>query len=274
MSLRLDPIVDGNEAGDPILFVQGWPDDATLWDEAVRAVGGRYRCIRVNLPGYGGTPASRWGHDTEEIVDALVRLIREVGASRPVTLVLHDWGCYWGHAAHHRCGDVVGRVASLDVAPHYKPSPAAAAGIVAYQGWLLGAFVLGGGLGDRMTRGFARLAGAPGDTKRVHARMNYPYRNVWADLVSGRAAELTRGYWPTCPLLFAYGGRKPYAFHSQAWLDHVRRVGGEVVRLESGHWLTTDPGFVPMLSRWLDATEAQVDGARSGLRSSDSVARG
>ncbi len=84
--------------------------------------------------------------------------------------------------------------------------------------------------------------------------MNYPYRNIWGDLFSGRAKELTRDYWPTCPLLFVYGADKPFPFHTAAWTDHVRRTGGEVVELPSGHWVMRDPAFIPLLRGWLEKT--------------------
>ena len=77
-------------------------------------------------------------------------------------------------------------------------------------------------------------------------------RNIWADLLSGRARRLTEGYWPKCPLLFVYGANKPFPFHHPAWVDHVRRVGGEVVALPCGHWVQRDPSFVDVLRRWLD----------------------
>ncbi|HEX7669286.1 MAG TPA: alpha/beta hydrolase [Polyangiaceae bacterium] len=256
MPLHLDPIVSGNEAGETIVFVQGWPDDASVWDDTVAALGSTYRCVRVNMPNYGGAVTTRWGHDTEEIVGSLVRLFRDAGAAHPVTLVLHDWGSYWGHAAHHRCPEVVARVVTLDVAPHYEPGAGALFGIMAYQGWLFGAFVVGGPVGNWMTRRFAKIGGAPAPEARLDARMNYPYRNVWADIFSGRIRKLTEGYWPTCPLLFVYGTRKPFPFHSRAWLDHVRRVGGEIASVPRGHWVMNDPSFVAILTRWLQATAA------------------
>jgi pimeloyl-ACP methyl ester carboxylesterase len=43
---HLEPIVSGNAKGNTILFVQGWPDDASLWDETVAALAPRYRCVR------------------------------------------------------------------------------------------------------------------------------------------------------------------------------------------------------------------------------------
>jgi len=252
--LRLTPVVDGNASGETLVFLQGWPDDASLWDAAVARLGDRYRCVRVTLPNFDGERASRWGYRTEEIVDAVVELLRVQAAHGPLTLVMHDWGCYWGHAAHHRVPELVSRIVSVDVAPHLKPTAGAAAYIVGYQGWLLGAFVLGGRTGDWMTRGFARLAGAPRESGRLSAWMNYPYRNIWADLASGRSRALTRGYWPRCPMLFVYGAEKPFAFHGDAWLDHVREVGGEVLALPCGHWVPAEPAFVDALARWLSTS--------------------
>jgi pimeloyl-ACP methyl ester carboxylesterase len=84
--------------------------------------------------------------------------------------------------------------------------------------------------------------------------MNYPYRNIWADLFSGRARELTKGYWPTCPLLFVYGEKKPFPFHGAAWVDHVRSVGGQVVGLSCGHWVPREAEFVEILQQWVKGT--------------------
>lgn len=251
MTLRLTPIIEGNENGETIVFVHGWPDSAALWDDVVAALKGEYRCVRVTMPNFDGARTTRWGHGTAEIVDALVAVIREAGFGKPVTLVLHDWGCYWGHAAHHRAPELVARVAGLDVSPHYKATLGAVLGIVAYQGWLLTAFGIDGSFGDWMTRASAVVLGVPRPKHELTSWMNYPYRNVWADLLSGRAKELTKGYWPTCPLLFVYGKKKPFMFHSASWIDHVRKTGGEVVGLATGHWVMRDATFLDVLRKWL-----------------------
>lgn len=250
--MHLDPIIEGNDRGETIVFLQGWPDDVSLWDEAVATLSDRYRCVRVNMPNYGGKIDARWGYTTDEIVDALVALVRAQG--KPVTLVLHDWGAYWGHAVHHRCPEAVSRLCGIDVAPHFRPNAKEVLAIIAYQSWLFSAFVIAGPVGNWMTRRFAKLGGAPMPAEKIDARMNYPYRNVWADLFSGRAARMTEGYWPTIPLLFLYGERKPWNFHSQRWLDHVRSVGGEVVAVPSGHWVPRHRTFAPTLARWLEET--------------------
>jgi cis-3-alkyl-4-acyloxetan-2-one decarboxylase len=98
----------------------------------------------------------------------------------------------------------------------------------------------------------AKLAHAPADPRRISAWMNYPYRNIWADLATGRANRLLKGYWPICPLLFVYGENKPFHFHSRAWTDHVQSVGGQVAGLPCGHWVMNDPGFFPVLAAWLE----------------------
>jgi pimeloyl-ACP methyl ester carboxylesterase len=126
---------------------------------------------------------------------------------------------------------------------------------------LFGAFVVGGRIGNAMTRFVASKGGAPAPPERINARMNYPYRNIWADLATGRAQRLTQGYWPTCPLLFIYGEQKPVRFHSQRWLDHVRKVGGEVIGLPCGHWVMDEPSFIGLLERWLAETGTRLPGA-------------
>ncbi|MGH7437727.1 MAG: alpha/beta fold hydrolase [Polyangiaceae bacterium] len=253
MTLSLTPIIEGDSQGETLVFVHGWPDTAAVWDEAVAGVRDRYRCVRATLPNFAGERSARWGYDSEAIVDALEIFVGAAGRGKPVTLVLHDWGCYWGYALHHRRPDLVSRLVGLDISAHYRPPDARAfVGFVAYQWWLLAAFGIGGPAGDWMTRGLAKIGKVPVDPAKLDAWMNYPYRNVWADLVTGRAKRLTRGYWPTCPILFVYGENKPFPFHSERWLAHVRKVGGDVVGLPCGHWVPHEPAFVDLLRRWLD----------------------
>lgn len=255
MDFRLNPIIDGNEAGETLVFVQGWPDDASLWDSQVAPLGDRYRCVRLTLPNFDGTRDTRQGHSTDEILDALATCVREVSPGDSVTLIVHDWGSLWGHAMHHRHPELAHRMVTLDVAPHLEPKLWSVRAIVAYQSWLAGAFLIGGGVGDWMSRRMAGAMGAPAPSERLTAWMNYPYRNMIADMVTGRARTFGNGYWPEIPLLLVYGERKPFPFHSEAWVDHVERTGGRVVGLDCGHWVMLDPAFNDILSSWLEATD-------------------
>jgi pimeloyl-ACP methyl ester carboxylesterase len=256
MTLRLQATVDGPDSAEPIVFIQGWPDDATLWDEQVAALSSRYRCVRTTMPNYDGRRSARWGYHTDEIVEALAAMVREVSPQAPVTLVIHDWGSYWGHLLHQRHPDLVARIAGLDVAPHVEPGPGAMLGIIAYQWWLIGAFVLDGPIGDWMTRSLAKGIGAPLPREQINSWMNYPYRNVWRDILNGRARGQTVDYWPRVPLLFVYGKKKPFPFHSRKWIEHVESSGGKVVGLDCDHWVSRDPAFTGILESWLETTRS------------------
>jgi cis-3-alkyl-4-acyloxetan-2-one decarboxylase len=265
MTLRLEAQVEGIGEGETLVFVQGWPDDATLWDEHVARLADRYRCVRVTMPNFDGQRTARWGYTTDQIVDALATMVREVSPTTPVTLILHDWGCYWGYLLHHRHPELVARVAGLDIAPHVEPGPGAVLGIIAYQWWLIAAFLIDGAVGDWMTRAMARSMQAPRPSAQITSWMNYPYRNVWREILRGSARNETASYWPRVPLLFVYGKKKPFPFHSKKWIEHVESSGGKAVGLDCGHWVQLDPSFMAILEQWLDASKMQTPRATEAV---------
>jgi hypothetical protein len=125
--------------------------------------------------------------------------------------------------------------------------------IIAYQWWLLAAFVFGGPLGNWMTRRFARMAHAPRQGSALYAGLNYPYLYAWRDLALGRWRKIFEGYSPQIPMMFVYGEKKPGRFHSDRWLDLVRsRPGNLVVALDgTGHWVTKDARLKGLVRDWL-----------------------
>lgn len=250
---RLEPIVEGATEGDTLFFIQGWPDDHTLWDEQVAFLRDRFRCVRVDLPNYGRAEQRRWGYGHDEIVEALAACVREVSPGRPVTLVAHDWGAYWGWLLHHRHPELVRRIVGLDIAPDMKPTPREVLMIIAYQWWLASAFVVGGGVGNWMTRRFAKMARSPRQGAALDAGINYPYLYTWRDMFTGRATKAFKGYRPDVPILFVYGEDKPGRFHSDRWLDLVRsRPDSRVVGLDgTGHWVMRDARFNGLIRDWL-----------------------
>ena len=95
---------------------------------------------------------------------------------------------------------------------------------------------MGGTFGDDLTRRVARTIRCPTEPESIGWQMNYPYALVW----SGRFGEQKK-YAPHCPLLYLYGTRKPFLFHSKEWAEELaQRPGCQVVPLHAAHWVMLD----------------------------------
>ena len=78
--------------------------------------------------------------------------------------------------------------------------------------------------------------------------MNYPYHVQW-----------TRGYGrrpfvPHCPMLYVWGSRKPFLFHSHAWLQALEaRPGCSMQAFPTGHWVPHEApdAFNRVVVEWL-----------------------
>jgi pimeloyl-ACP methyl ester carboxylesterase len=255
--------VDGIELhlegdGPTVLMVHGWPDTYRMWDRQVAALRGRYRCARFTLPGFD-TAAPPRPASLDETVELLRRMARAACPDGRVTLLLHDWGCVFGFAFYTRYPMLVERIVAVDVgdtaAPEFVRSLSLAqkAMAVSYQLWLAAAWRIGGRVGDRMARVFARIGKAPVDPARVGAQQCYPYYIAWTGRYGSYKAlrPLNLG----CPLLFVYGERKPLLFHAPQWARQLaHKPGCRVLAMPTGHWpMVQQPGpFNAALLEWLD----------------------
>ena len=225
-----------------ILMVHGWPDTYRLWDAQVGALKDQYRCVRLTLPGFD-EPNARKAYTLDEVTGLLQRVVEQLSPDRPVTLLLHDWGCLFGYQFARRFPQRVSRIIGVDVGDRFEQTPKALAFTLAYQWWLALAWWIGGGLGNLMTRVLMRLMQVPKKTGEVTAGMNYPYFQMW---FGGREAysRQAKSFSPSCPVLFVYGERKPVMFHTPRWVQKVERLpGGKVVALPTGHWVMVEqPG--------------------------------
>ena len=125
-------------------------------------------------------------------------------------------------------------------------------GVAGYQLWLALAWKLKGALGTRMTRSMARWLRCRSDPSLMTWQMNYPYALVWSG-----GMKHSRKIEPACPVLFIYGERKPFMFHSPQWIARVQALpGGEVLGLPTGHWVMVQAAqaFNERLLGWLDRT--------------------
>jgi len=254
--------IDGNPGGRTLVFIHGWPDDATLWRKQVAAFKDRYRCVSVTLPNFGDQHVKRGGLDFRQLVARLASTLDEVQPDdTPVTLITHDWGAYLGYLLEQAHPRKIGRMVALDIGAHIAPGSAKERFfIIGYQWTLIFLWFVGGilpPLGDLLTRRFAgKLGVPPRQAAKVRSRCNYPYFYMWRGLLlPWWRKHLPGHYRPKCPVLFLYGDRKPVMFHSQRWLDIVEKSGGHSTSLENGgHWfMQSHPKEVNQaILDWLD----------------------
>jgi pimeloyl-ACP methyl ester carboxylesterase len=256
--------VDGTEVwlqgqGEVVLMLHGWPDTKALWDGTVSALADRYTCARLTLPGFESGPQVT---SLVDMCQLFIQIIERISPNQPVTLMLHDWGCLFGYELAMRHPERVARVVAVDVGDHNSRallrswSSKEKISVMGYQVWLALAWKLGhyfsDNLGTRMTRAMARWLRCPTDPTRITYKMNYPYAMQWLGTAGGfqRAAQISL----PMPLLFVYGERKPFMFHSKAWLEKVAISPGSAVQgLPCGHWvmISRPEAFHARVRDWL-----------------------
>jgi len=236
--------IEGNPDGPTLVFVHGWPDNASLWRKQVEALGGDFRCVLVTLPNYGEQPVRAGGFDFPELVGGLAATIREVQADGGVGLVTHDWGAYIGYMLEKTEPGLITKMAALDIGGHLMPlNFKAALMIMGYQWSLVACWLLGGvipPLGNVMSRGVGKVVRVPVRQRaRLRSRFNYPYFYLWRGMfLPWKRDSLLGRYRPACPVLYLFGEAKPLMFHSDRWLQIVADSGGYAEGITgAGHWL-------------------------------------
>jgi cis-3-alkyl-4-acyloxetan-2-one decarboxylase len=237
---------------DTLLFVHGWPDSLDLWDNMVAEFSPHRRCIRLTLPGFDAPTAPAPPallHTLDDVNTALVSVVQQANGGQPVTLVLHDWGCILGYHFANTHPDLVRRVVGMDIgdagsAEHVRSlSLFGKLGVVAYQRRLANLFRRAqrqpSDALDHAARQVATWIGVGGDRNRVRAAMGWPYEQT---RIGGFKASKRLQFSAQRPLLFLYGKRKPFMFHSPVWATSVARTAGcQVHGLEAGHWVMHGP---------------------------------
>lgn len=251
------PRVEGGP-GPALLMLHGWPDTLRLWDATVDVLRAQRRCVRFTLPGFDLACPGR-APTLDEVLARIDSAADAVSPDAPVELLLHDWGCVYGYAWAARRPGRVARIVGVDVGDSGSRAHRASlrvrdlAAIAAYQLWLAAAWRVGGRVGDAMTRWMAARLRAPGRPETIGASMNHPYHQAW----TGRLREATRVLArldPPCPMLFVYGERKPFMFHSPQWAEALAgRPGCAVVPMRAGHWVMRDRAgeFERVVLDWL-----------------------
>ncbi|WP_346014504.1 alpha/beta fold hydrolase [Rubrivivax gelatinosus] len=246
-----------------LVFVHGWPDSHQVWDSQVAALSASWRCLRFTLPGFAPGDDGR-ARSLDEIVATLLAVVDAASPGQPVVLVLHDWGCFFGYRFAERHGDRVRAIVAIDIggdagsrANRAEMGWRGQAGALAYQLTLALAWRLGGRAGDAVARALAGAFRAPaaGETR---AAMGWPYAVQWFGAAGGFGRP--RVFLPQCPMLYVYGTRKPFMFHSRRWLERLQASPGcGVLALDAGHWVMIQqgPALNAAIAGWLDAQRPQ-----------------
>jgi pimeloyl-ACP methyl ester carboxylesterase len=103
--LEFDVTVGGADAGEPVLLLHGFPQNAVMWDAvspSLHAAG--FRTIAPDQRGYspGARPSAVDAYAQDECVADAVAILDALGYDR-AHVVGHDWGAMvaWGMAARH-----------------------------------------------------------------------------------------------------------------------------------------------------------------------------
>ena len=243
----VNPIVDGipliveGAGAETVLMLHGWPDTRRLWDSSVLALQARYRCVRFTLPGFDSRLAPRTT-SLADMTTLLRRIVRTVSPDKPVTLLMHDWGCIFGYEFAARHPDLVSRIVAVDIGDYNSGttrrslSTMAKLQVLIYQLWLALAWKFGGKLGTAMTRWMARQMRCKASQSRISWQMNYPYAMSWLGLAGG--FKEAKKIDPHCPTLYIYGQKKPFMFQSPQWVEKLAaRPGCKVQAFATGHWV-------------------------------------
>jgi pimeloyl-ACP methyl ester carboxylesterase len=255
-------------SGPTVVMLHGWPDTLALWDDTVAALRDGYRCVRFSLPGFDLSKPPR-AVSMDQMCQLIGTVVDAVSPDEAVTLLLHDWGCFFGYEYAARNPQCVARVIGTDVGDtnsgaYLKSLRAKEKLMIAgYQLWLAVAWKLGPlwpGLANRMTRYMARQIGCRSAPEQMGWQMNYPYAMQWLGSLGGLrgVARVSKVFGPKIPTLYLFGKRKPFMFHSVNWLASLGTTPGcRVLGFDAGHWLMRQKPaeFSAAVRSWLDESK-------------------
>ena len=101
----VDIQVEG-KGSETLVMLHGWPDTLALWNDTVQALSDTHQCVRFTLPAFDAH-APMQAKSLVQMVSFIDEVVCAVSPQKPVTLVLHDWGCVFGYeyaAQHPGCG--------------------------------------------------------------------------------------------------------------------------------------------------------------------------
>jgi pimeloyl-ACP methyl ester carboxylesterase len=110
----LHVVIAGNNAGDPVVLLHGWPETWHAWRKVVPLLAERYRLVMPDLPGLGESSRPASGYDKKTLACDLREMCERLDLAR-FDLVGHDWGGPTAFALACAVPERVRTLAILDV---------------------------------------------------------------------------------------------------------------------------------------------------------------
>jgi pimeloyl-ACP methyl ester carboxylesterase len=275
----IDVYVDGpeeDEHAETIVMLHGWPDTYRLWEPQVAELKHKYRCVRFTLPGFD-IARERRSYTLDATMRIILHVVNSVNRKQPVILMAHDWGCVFGYEFYMRNKAMVSRIVGVDIGDANSEVTLRSRTLGqrmmlnGYQNVLALGWAIGGVVGNLITRAMVRLMDVPSPRAFIHSGMNYPYYILTAGNIGSYRALVP--FKPRVPMLFIYGVRKPFMFHSPQWTEALAaREGCKVVAFNTGHWpMVSEPErFNQVVLDWLDGV-AEATQPENGEDGEDGV---
>lgn len=240
-----------------MVFLSGFPDDETSWDQLASNFATSHATLACALPGYSPTdktPVPRWGYSFDQVVDMLRETITTEFGERKIVLVVHDWGSYVGMIYAQRYSDSVEKLVTLDVGMYGPKDMTLKSNLIdlAYKSTLATAFVfraIGLSVFGHLTCAlfpWSLVGPCPHETKvpprvsqwfkKPDLAMCYPYFHLFKGIAT---KSISMPKFPTMPVLFLYGKNKRIMFHSDKFLNKLNQAtdGSTSVAMDCGHFL-------------------------------------
>jgi pimeloyl-ACP methyl ester carboxylesterase len=106
---------EGGEGRVPVLvFVHGFGCDHGDWEEQVAHFETRHRCVTLDLPGHGASPAGGEPVTIARCIDEVHALVAPMAIEAPVLLLGHSLGCRVALSVANRLGERAAGVVAVD----------------------------------------------------------------------------------------------------------------------------------------------------------------
>merc|ERR1712228_101245 len=266
--------MSGNEEGKPLVFIHGWPDLPSIWNDQIEHLKDDYLCISIELPNFNKNRIQNpWGYTLPNVVKGIANQIQYILQTKypkyrqeGVTLIIHDWGSAIGQGIISSYPNLVSRAVIVDIGDTMPTQTwKNIIGILSYQGFNIFCFLLPSFIGNKLMRyylyKFPQIPMVEYEKKQnekvLHTGMNYLYFYAWKAriwrIITGDKTKLSV---PKIPTFFVSGKWYLGPWHTEEWKQTLlEREDCEFKQYEDAkHWVMKDQcqRFNDEIKTWLD----------------------